>query len=37
MRVREMMANAAEWLADGLPAGAESSRTDESIRGFLIR
>ena len=35
MRVREMMANAAEWLADGFPAGAEYSRTDESIRRNL--
>ena len=37
MRVREMMANAAEWLADGFPAEAEYSRTDESIRRALIR
>ena len=37
MRVRETMANAAEWLADGFPTGAEYSRTDESIRRALIR
>jgi hypothetical protein len=37
MRVREMMANAAQWLAEGLPARAEYARGDESIRRALIR
>ena len=37
MQVREVMASAAVWLAEGMPAGAEVSRTDESIRRALIR
>lgn len=37
MRVREMTANAAQWLAEGLPARAEYARGDESIRRALIR
>jgi len=32
-----MMANAAQWLAEGLPARAEYAGTDESIRRALIR
>ena len=36
MRVREMMAKAAEWFAERVPVGAEASRTDDSIRRALI-
>lgn len=36
MRVREMMTSAAVWLAEGMPARAECSSSDQSIRGALI-
>jgi len=36
MRVREMMASAAAWLAEEMPSSAECSRSDESIRRALI-